>query len=146
MSSVARPTVLSYLEAMRIANMPFLLPPFHGNGRREIVRRPKCFCIDTGLVCFARGWNEIRQEDRGLLWEHLVLDILRSHIPENRIFYWRDKSDREIDFVIKRTEHEIDVIECKTNPEHLSLKAIMMFREIYPNGTNYCYTPYSDIL
>ncbi len=110
MSSVARPTVLSYLEAMRIANMPFLLPPFHGNGRREIVRRPKCYCIDTGLVCFARGWNEIRQEDRGLLWEHLVLDMLRSHIPENRIFYWRDKSDREIDFVIQRTEHEIDVI------------------------------------
>lgn len=144
MSAVTRPTVISYLEAMRIANMVFLLPPFHGSGRREIVRRPKSYCFDTGMVCFAKGWNEIRQDDRGLLWEHLVLDMLRSHIPDNKLFYWRDKSDREIDFVIKRTGNEIDIIECKINPDHLSLKPIAVFREIYPQGNNYCYTPFTD--
>jgi uncharacterized protein len=144
MSSITRPTVLSYLEAMRIANMVYLLAPFHGGGRREIVRRPKSYCFDTGLVCFAKGWNDIRQDDRGLLWEHLVLDMLRSHIPDNRLFYWRDKSEREIDFVIKRTENAVDIIECKINPDHLSLKPIAVFREIYPIGNNYCYSPFTD--
>ncbi len=144
MSSITRPTVLSYLEAMRIANMVYLLAPFHGSGRREIVRRPKSYCFDTGLVCFAKGWNDIRQDDRGLLWEHLVLDMLRSHIPDNRLFYWRDKSDREIDFVVKRTENAVDIIECKINPDHLSLKSITVFREIYPIGNNYCYSPFTD--
>jgi len=144
MSSVTRPTVLSYLEAMRIANMVYLLAPFHGSGRREIVRRPKSYCFDTGLVCFAKGWNDIRQDDRGLLWEHLVLDMLRSHIPDNRLFYWRDKSDREIDFVIRRTQNEVDVIECKINPDYLSRKPIAVFREIYPYGNNYCYSPFTD--
>ncbi|MBN2610393.1 MAG: ATP-binding protein [Bacteroidales bacterium] len=144
MSAVTRPTVLSYLEAMRIANMVYLLPPFHGSGRREIVKRPKCFCFDTGLVCFAKGWNDIRPDDRGLLWEHMVLDMLRSHVPDNKLFYWRDKSDREIDFVIKRSVNTADIIECKINPDHLSLKPIAVFREIYPNGNNYCYTPFTD--
>jgi hypothetical protein len=144
MNSITRPTVLSYLEAMRIANMVYLLAPFHGSGRREIVRRPKSYCFDTGLVCFAKGWNDIRQDDRGLLWEHLVLDMLRSHIPDNRLFYWRDKSDREIDYVIKRVENAVDIIECKINPDHLSIKPIAVFREIYPIGNNYCYTPFTE--
>lgn len=144
MSAVTRPTVLSYLEAMRIANMVYLLAPFHGSGRREIVRRPKTYCFDTGMVCFAKGWNDIRPDDRGLLWEHLVLDMLRSQIPDNKLFYWRDKSDREIDFVIKHQGNEVDIIECKINPDHLSLKPIAVFREIYPEGNNYCYSPFTD--
>jgi len=144
MSSVTRPTVISYLEAMRIANMVYLLTPFHGGGRREIVQRPKSYCFDTGLVSFVKGWNDIRQEDRGLLWEHLVLDMLRTHIPENQLFYWRDKSNREIDFVIKRPGNSVDIVECKVNPDHIDLKPIMIFREIYPNGNNYCYSPFID--
>jgi predicted AAA+ superfamily ATPase len=144
MSSVTRPTVISYLEALRIANMIYLLTPFHGGGRREIVQRPKCYCFDTGLISFVKGWNDIRQEDRGLLWEHLVLDMLRSHVPENQLFYWRDKSNREIDFVVKRSENSIDIIESKVSPDNLSLKAIQMFREIYPTGNNYCYSPFTD--
>ncbi|MCB2222428.1 MAG: ATP-binding protein [Bacteroidetes bacterium] len=144
MSSITRPTVLSYLEAMRIANMVYLLAPFHGSGRREIVRRPKAYCFDTGIISFAKGWNDIRPDDQGLLWEHLVLDMLRSHVPDNKLFYWRNKSGREIDFVIKRQENEVDIIECKINPDHLSLKPIAVFREIYPQGNNYCYTPFTD--
>ena len=144
LSAVTRPTVLSYLEAMRIANMVYLLAPFHGSGRREIVRRPKSYCFDTGLICFAKGWNDIRPDDRGLLWEHLALDMLRSHVTDDKLFYWRDKSDREIDFVIKRQGNTVDVIECKVNPDHFSIKPIAVFREIYPHGNNYCYTPFTD--
>jgi len=142
MSSLTRPTVMSYLEAMRIANMIYMIPPFHGGGRREITQRPKCYCFDTGLVSFINGWNEIREDDRGLLWEHLVLDMLRTQIQDNQIFYWRDKSGREIDFIIKQPGNSIDVIECKINPDQLSFSHIKNFREFYPNGNNYCYSPY----
>lgn len=142
MSGMTRPTVMSYLEAMRIANMLFLLPPFHGGGRREITQRPKCYTFDTGFVSFVNGWNEIRENDRGLLWEHLVLDILRTHINESQLFYWRDKSGREVDFVIKKPGNTVDIIECKINPDRLSLKQIKTFRELYPYGNNFCFSPY----
>jgi uncharacterized protein len=56
-----------------------LLRPFHGGGKREIVSRPKCYAFDTGFVTFEKGWDTIRTDDRGLLWEHLVLDSLRFH-------------------------------------------------------------------
>jgi predicted AAA+ superfamily ATPase len=57
------------------------------------------------------------------------------YLPANRLFYWRDKSDREIDFVIKRKGSSVDIIECKINPDHLSPKAIAVFRELYPLET-----------
>ena len=142
MSGLTRPTVMSYLEAMRIANMVYLLPPFHGGGRREITHRPKCYCFDSGFVAFVNGWNEIRDADRGLLWEHLVLDSLRIHLNHRQIYYWRDKSNREIDFVIKKSGNSFDLVECKINPDHLSISHLRTFREIYPKGMNYCYAPY----
>jgi len=142
MSGLTRPTVMSYLEAMRIGHVVYMLPPFHGGGRREITHRPKSYCFDTGFVCFTNGWSAIRENDRGLLWEHLVLDMLRTRFQDYQLFYWRDKSGREIDFVIKRSQNEADIVECKINPDSFSAGNMKIFRSFYPNGKNYCYCPY----
>ncbi|HNS17138.1 MAG TPA: ATP-binding protein [Bacteroidales bacterium] len=142
LSGLSRPTVLSYLEALRIANVVFPLTPYHGGGRRELTQQPKYYCFDTGFIRFVKGWNELREEDRGFLWEHLVLDMLRASIPYPQIFYWRDKSNREIDFIIKRSGEAVDLIECKINPDHFSGYAVKVFRESYPLGNNYCISPY----
>lgn len=141
---ISRPTVMSYIEALRIAHFVFLLRPFHGGSSREIVKRPKCYSFDTGFVSFARGWSEIRDEDRGILWEHMVLDLIRSKYPENSIFYWQDKSSREIDFIIKMPDGKIDTVECKINPDSLSTSVLSHFRGLYPTGKNYCLSPYIE--
>jgi hypothetical protein len=81
-----------------------LVRPFYGGGRRELVRRPKAYGFDTGLVTFVRGWQEIRDDDRGLLWEHLVLDVLRASVGSEGVFYWRDKSGRESAKRVRQSE------------------------------------------
>jgi len=141
LSGLSRPTVKAHIEAMRIAHALFVLPPFHGGGRREITRRPKCYAFDTGFVSYAKGWESIREEDRGLLWEHLVLDTLRSRIGDHRIYFWRDKSHREVDFVLKRTETEIDAIECKVDPDSFDPGHLAIFRSLYPTGKNLVISP-----
>lgn len=141
LSELSRPTVKSHIEAMRAAHAVHLLPPFHGRGRREIVSRPKCYMFDTGFVTFERGWESIRDDDRGLLWEHLVLDTLRSRCPDEDIFYWRDKSRREVDFVVRRGQGRVDVVECKVNPDRLDTTAIETFRGLYPEGENFIVSP-----
>jgi len=142
-SEMSRPTVKAHIEAMGIAHAIYLLPPFHGGGKREITRRPKCYAFDTGFVTFVKGWERIREDDRGILWEHLVLDGLRVDIEEKggMLYYWRDKSQREIDFVIKRSENMIDTVECKINPDGFSPQSLKTFRELYPNGRNYLISP-----
>jgi hypothetical protein len=126
---------------MQIAHAVHLLRPFHGGGKREIVSRPKCYAFDTGFVTFEKGWNSLRDEDRGLLWEHLVLDSLRFRIADEDIFYWQDKSQRELDFVIRRERGRVDAAECKINPDKLDTKSFKVFRELYPDGDNYLISP-----
>ncbi len=142
-SEMSRPTVKTYLESMEIAHALYLLPPFHGGGKREIIRRPKCYAFDTGFVTFVKGWETIREDDRGILWEHLVLDALRVDVEEKGgdLYYWQDKSQREIDFVIKRSRKQVDTVECKINPDSFAPQTLKAFRELYPNGRNYIISP-----
>jgi predicted AAA+ superfamily ATPase len=141
LSDLSRHTVKAHVEAMSIAHAVFLLSPFQGGGRREITRRPKCYSFDTGLVTFVKGWDSIREDDRGLLWEHLILDTLRTVVDDHHLHYWRDKSGREVDFVIKGGRRQADAIECKINPDHFDPANLTVFRSIYPEGRNYVLSP-----
>jgi uncharacterized protein len=137
---LSRPTVKAHLEAMTVACALTPVPPFHGGGRREIVRRPKVYGFDTGFVAFIRGWTSLRDEDRGPLWEHLVLDVLRTVSGGRGLAYWRDKSDREIDFVLVRGRG-VDAIECKIRPGRLDPASLSVFRQSYPRGRNIVVSP-----
>jgi predicted AAA+ superfamily ATPase len=141
LSDLSRQTVKAHMEAMTIAHAVFLLPPFHGGGRREITQRPKCYSFDTGFVTFVKGWDSIREEDQGLLWEHLVLDTLRTVFDDHDLFYWRDKSGREVDFVIKSGRQQSNAIECKIDPDHFDPAHLTIFRSLYPGGKNYVISP-----
>ena len=140
-SELSRVTVKAHIEAMQIAHAVRLVRPFHGGGKREIVSRPKCYAFDTGFVTFARGWDSIRDEDRGVLWEHLVLDSLCSRLGSDDIYYWQDKSRREIDFVVRRGADRVDIVECKINPEKLDASPVQLFRNLYADGANVVISP-----
>ncbi|MGC9365341.1 MAG: ATP-binding protein [Fidelibacterota bacterium] len=142
LSELSRPTVNSYLEAMQIANAIYLLPPFHGGGRREILQQRKCYGFDTGFITYLNGWSTLRSNERGLLWEHLVLDTLRTFSDEQAIFYWRDKSDREVDFIIKTRNDRVLTLECKISLENYDPKSLIAFRTLYPDGDNYLVCPF----
>ncbi len=139
-SGLSRPTVMSHIEALTVAHAIYSVSPFYGGGNKEIVKQPKVYAFDTGFVCFVKGWTSIRETDRGILWEHLALDMLRVKFGD--VFYWRDKLNNEIDFIIKGAGDEVHAFECKINQDKFSTKSIEKFREYYPNGKNYCISPY----
>ena len=138
---ITRPTVESHLSALEITHAVTLVRPFHGGGQNEIVKQPKIYGFDTGFVSFARGWDPLRREDLGVLWEHLVVEHLQAHFPDLSIHYWRDKAGREVDFVLARRRDEVDAIECKWDPSAFDSTALKVFRSYYPNGRNYLVTP-----
>jgi uncharacterized protein len=142
LSGLTRPTVMNYLDVFEITHVLHIIRPFHGGGRQEILKQPKLYTFDTGFVCYNRGWKDVRDEDGGLLWEHLVLDALRSLSPTLRVHYWRDKNKREVDFVVPVNEQEIIGIECKWNDDHFEPDGFHALRALHPNGTNYLVTPF----
>ena len=143
-SGVSRPTAISYLDAIEISNVAFKLRPYHGGSAREVVKRPKVYGFDTGAVAWVCGWDSIRESDRGLLWEHLVFDELRSIVSDRRLYYWRDKSGREVDFIVDRGDGKVDTVEAKIDPERIDLRNLRAFRALYPEGANYLAVPYAE--
>ncbi len=139
-SGLSRPTVLTYLNALELTHAVTLVRPWSG-GRsdREIVQAPKAYGFDTGFVCHARGIRELRTDDRGHLLEHLALESMQATADLPRIHYWRDKSGREIDFVIPRGER-VDAIEVKWSAEAFESKHLAHFRQLYPEGENFLVT------
>ena len=138
---ISRATVESHVSALEITHAVTLVRPFHGGGQNELVKQPKVYGFDTGFVSFARGWDPLRQEDLGVLWEHLVLEHVRARFPDTPVRYWRDKQGREVDFVLPHRRDQVDAIECKWNPDAFDSTALQVFRSYYPEGRNYLVSP-----
>lgn len=137
---VSRPTATNWLSVYQITQVLRLLRPFSGGGRREVVAQPKVYGFDTGLICYVRGWDRLRAEDAGQLWEHLVLEtLIATGLPA--ILFWRDKQQREVDFVVPRGRDAVDAIECKWRPDAIEVAGLAAFRACYPKGNNYVVSP-----
>jgi len=138
---ISRPTIESHLRALEITQALTIVRPFHGGGLKELVKTPKCYCFDTGFVSFFRGWDPLRAQDYGLLWEHLTLEWLLARRPAGKIQYWRDTSGAELDFVAQHKDGRVDVFECKWDPSEFEPRALNTFRSWYPAGNNYLVCP-----
>ena len=139
-AAISRPTVMSWRDILETTHLITTVRPHHGGAMREIVAQPKVYAFDTGFVCHARRWDALREDDLGVLWEHVVLETLQS-IPLLDIRFWRDKSKHELDFVLPRARDACDVIECKWRPGTFKPKNLAVFREAYPTGRNFVVSP-----
>lgn len=144
---VSRQTITNYLAILESTFVVHVIRPYAKNRANEIVLAPKTYGFDTGFVCYAKGWRELRNEDLGQLWEHCVLNELHAQLQIHAINYWRDKKGHEIDFILhKKGESELVAIECKYSSTSLLrdhgtesplVTNFQAFRASYPNGKNY---------
>jgi len=134
---VSRTTISNYLKVLEATFVAHVVRPFSTHRPTEIVAAPKVFGFDTGFVCYLRGWYELREEDLGTLWEHLVLNEMQANLQTREIKYWRDKRGHEVDFVYVRRGQQPDTIECKWTADEFEPKNLLAFRRQYPEGYNW---------
>ncbi len=140
---VSRPTIESYLNVLSETFVVHIIRPFSTHKASEIVKAPKVYGMDTGFVCYAKGRGELRAEDLGFMWEHVVLNELHGYLQKEPVLYWRNKSNSEIDFIVKnRMKNTVAAIECKFNSSGDGFsgnlgKNFEAFRDLYPNGQNF---------
>ncbi len=98
-----------------------LLEPWFSNRTKSIVKSPKLYLADTGVLCALlniRTVEALRQAPAaGAIWETLVFAQLRAR--ERRagrvgsLFFWRDRT-REVDFVVD-VAGRLELFEAKWN-------------------------------
>jgi predicted AAA+ superfamily ATPase len=84
-----------------------LLEPWFSNRTKSIVKSPKLYLADTGMLCALlniRSEEALRQAPgAGAIWETFVFTQLRARERgagrAGSLFFWRDRT-REVDFVV----------------------------------------------
>ncbi len=138
---LSRPTVMSYIDAMEITQVIVHLRPYRDGGRQELVRQPKIYGFDTGFSAYCRGWDDLRPEDCGVLWEQMVLETLLATSRERPVCYWRDKQQHEVDFVLPAGRGVADAIECKWSASPFVPSGLRALRASHPRGRNFVVVP-----
>lgn len=133
---VSRPTISAYLAVLEATFVMHVVRPYALSGAAEIIAAPRVYGCDTGFVCHHRGWHQLRRDDCGPLWEHVVLNELHAHYGRTPVHYWRTKHGNEIDFVLARRGHPPAAIECKWTAESFDPAGLKAFRNRYPAGEN----------
>lgn len=131
---VSRPTVSNYLSVLEATRVAHVLRPFSRRGTSEIVSAPKVYGFDTGFVCYHRGWETLRTEDRGVLWEHFVLNEVQGRLQRRQLGYWRDKSGHEVDLVVTSPGKPVVAIECKASASSFEPEGLRAFSRRYPDS------------
>jgi hypothetical protein len=133
---VSRTTIANYLEVLGATGVAYVLRPYSGPRASEIVAAPKVYGFDTGFICYYRGWDRLRPDDLGFLWEHLVLNELLAALQGEPVQYWRDKAGHEVDFVLRRRGQSPFAIECKWAADGFRAGNLRAFRTRHPGGEN----------
>lgn len=102
-------TAKSWLSVLEASFILFRLQPHHASFRKRLVKAPKIYFYDTGLLCHLLGLREPAQVPphpaRGALFENLIVAELTKRLTqapeEPPLSYWRDKTGHEIDCLLR---------------------------------------------
>lgn len=101
------PTINEWLSVLEASYVLFRLPPFFKNIGKRLVKSPKLYFYDTGLVSFLLGIeNEtelVTHPLRGMIFENMVvLEFFKhrfNHGKSPNFYFYRDKSQHEVDLI-----------------------------------------------
>lgn len=135
-----------WLSVLQASNQIVLLEPWFKNISRRMIKSPKVYFCDSGLLCFLLGVNEhnfMNSPFKGQIWETVAYSEMRklnqtSPEPVNFWFY-RDQTAREIDFVIEKGGY-LSFLECRwtANPGKDDVKTIQSIdRELLEKEPTY---------
>jgi len=116
---VSASTIAEWLHVLTASNQVYLLEPWFANITKRLVKKPKLYFADTGLLCYLLGLTEETLPASplvGPVWECAVYAELRKQLARKAtrasLWFYRDKQQLEVDFVLMSggTAH---LLECK---------------------------------
>jgi uncharacterized protein len=104
-----------YLEYLHISYQAFLIQPYHTNLTSSLIKTPKLFWVDNGLLRHLSeyGFNL----DNGQLYENYVasefMKLIKTNGLDTKMTFYRTRSGMEVDFILE-TEGRILAFEVKS--------------------------------
>lgn len=122
-ASISVPTVRSWLSILESSYLLYQLPPYFRNFNKRLIKSPKIYFYDTGLLCFLLGIKTAEQlllnELKGPIFENFIInEYMRQNLHQSlhrEFYYWRDSNGLEIDLLISGDSPSFDLVEIKAS-------------------------------
>jgi len=108
-TGISLPTMKRWIHILELSGLIFLLPPYYKNFRKRLLKTPKIYFIDTGLLCHLlgiRNANHLKLHPlRGNIFENFVVSEHIKQFYHNgekpALWYWRDNHGLEVDLLLE---------------------------------------------
>ncbi len=133
-------TIKAWLSILVATYQVLILPPYFRNAGKRLVKSPKLFVLDTGLLCHLAGLQTEEQAKSNVMSGAIVetavvCEIYRRYAHrgfEPRLYFWRTSEGNEVDLVIESGMKLIPIeIKQTSTPRPEMAKGIETFRSIY---------------
>ncbi len=114
---IAVNTVKTWLNILETSYIVFRLYPHYKNFNKRLIKMPKLYFYDTGLLSYLLGIKEASQIQvhfaKGALFENLIIAELAKQFyhsgREPSLYFWRDHKGKEIDLLIEKVDKIIPI-------------------------------------
>lgn len=111
-------TIKSYVGFLRKAYLIRLIEPFYTNVKKRLVKSPKVYIRDSGIMHFLSGIETfdhlMGHPKKGASWEGFVIEQIIPLLPPNRqVYFYRTHDGAELDLIIARGNRPVVSIEIK---------------------------------
>lgn len=140
---VSNQTISNWMAILETSYTAFRLQPYYKNIGKRLVKTPKVYFYDTGLVCWLLGITSAedvaRHPMRGALFENMVVvEKLKQCFNKGKtsnIYFYRDQSQNEVD-IIQENGQNIEAYEIKSASTYTSdfLSTIRYLEKIMPQA------------
>ncbi|MBI4245087.1 MAG: ATP-binding protein [Planctomycetes bacterium] len=133
---IAVSTVREWISVLEASHQIFLLEPYYQNLGKRLIRSPKIYMLDTGVMCYLLGLKNREQfvssPVKGHIWETYVIgQIIRSMCNNGikpSLWYWRTRDGHEVDVVLdKGGKLLIADIKFTENPDKEDTRSLKTF-------------------
>ena len=116
-AGVSHTTVRRWLSILEAGFVVYLLRPHHRNFNKRLVKSPKLYFLDTGLLCYLLRVQSapdlVSHAARGAIFETWVvseaLKNFHNRGVEPDLYFWRDSAGHEIDLLIDQGTKQIPI-------------------------------------
>lgn len=145
---VAVNTVKAWLSVLEATYQVVVLRPYFANIGKRLVKSPKVYFTDTGLLCHLVGLRDPEHAARGplggaILETAVLSELIRTFVhrgEEPQVYFWRTAAGVEVDFVIESGGKLIPIeVKLTATPRPLLAQNIERFRRDFPERTGPAY-------
>lgn len=105
---ITHTTASRWISILEASFLVHLLRPYHANFGKRLIKSPKLYFLDTGLLCYLlriQSPEDLRlHASRGPIFESFVIsELIKSFLHQGKepdLYFWRDSTGHEIDAVV----------------------------------------------